>query len=71
VLEARVSLDEIKKMAETAHRDGAQDKEALRTWMSNKRHQQMVEYKRHLEELRERETRPFKPKHEDFDYVCI
>ncbi|XP_060600361.1 uncharacterized protein LOC132753839, partial [Ruditapes philippinarum] len=68
VLEARVSLDEIKKMAETAHRDGAQDKEALRTWMSNKRHQQMVEYKRHLEELRERETRPFKPKHEDFDY---
>ncbi|XP_053394280.1 ciliogenesis and planar polarity effector 1-like isoform X3 [Mercenaria mercenaria] len=68
VHEARVSLDEIKKMAETAHKDGAQDKEALRTWMVNKRHQQMAEYKRHLEELREREPRPFKPKHEDSDF---
>lgn len=61
----------MKKMAETAHKDGAHDKEALHTWMVNKRHQQMIEYKRHLEELREKEPRPFKSKLENFDLVCL
>ncbi|KAH3779471.1 hypothetical protein DPMN_157274 [Dreissena polymorpha] len=67
--DARVSLDEIKKMADIAHRDGARDREALREWMATKRSKQMEEYKRHLEELREREPRPFRPAHENFDQV--
>lgn len=65
--EARISLDEIKKMAGKASRDGAEDREALRHWMATKHHKQMEEYRRHLEDLREKESRPFKPATSDRD----
>lgn len=71
VLEARVSLDEIKHMADTARRDGARNKEELRAWMARKRHKQMQEYKQHLDELREREARPFRPTQENLDQVQL
>ncbi|KAL4235812.1 hypothetical protein ACF0H5_004202 [Mactra antiquata] len=61
--EVKVSLDEIKKLSDTVNKDNVVNKEELHSWMINKRQQQMAEYKKHLEELREREVKPFKPKH--------
>lgn len=70
--ETQVSLDEIKKIAGKAQQDGARNREELLAWMSNKRHKQMQEYKRHLDELREREIHPFRPAQENLDQVfCL
>ncbi|XP_052775729.1 ciliogenesis and planar polarity effector 1-like isoform X2 [Mya arenaria] len=62
--DARMSLDSIKKMADTAGREGSRNKEELRQWTAQKRHKLTEEYRRHVEELREREIRPFRPAHD-------
>lgn len=38
-----------------------EEKEQLRLWMIDKRHERMEEYKRYRMELREHEKKPFKP----------
>ena len=70
-IEAELGLDEIKRMAETVQKDSGRDKDELRTWMAKKRHAQMNQYKQHVDELRERETRPFRPAHENQDQVRL
>ena len=69
VEEARVSLDEIKKMAKTVSKAPDFSRDNLHEWMATKRQQRMEEYKRHLEELREREAQPFKHKPGEIDHV--
>ena len=71
VVEARMSLDEIKKMAATASKAPDFSRDNLQEWMATRRHKQMEEYKRHLEELREKEPKPFKHKPGTLDHVRI
>ena len=64
-----MSLDDIKKMATTASKAPDFSRDNLQEWMTARRHKQMGEYKRHLEELREKEPKPFKPKPGLLDHV--
>ena len=67
--EARISLDEIKKMAKTASKAPDFSRDNLHEWMATRRQKQMAEYRKHLEELREREPNPFKHKPGELDHV--
>ena len=69
--EARISLDEIKKMAKTASKAPDFSRDNLQEWMTARRHKQMAEYKKHLDELREKEPNPFKHKPGELDHVSI
>ena len=56
-------------MARTVSKAPDFSRDNLHEWMATKRQQRMEEYKRHLEELREREAQPFKHKPGEIDHV--
>ena len=68
--DARLSLDDIKHMSKTVEKQGY-DKDQLRHWMATKRRQRMLDYRRHLDELRQKETKPYKSKQQNFDQVFL
>lgn len=61
----RKSLEKLEQYAEIKEQEqddrSAEKKEELRKWMAGKRAEKMDEYKKHIQELREHEHKPFKP----------
>ena len=61
----RKSLEKLEQYAKIQEESqdirSAERKEQLKKWMAEKRAEKMEEYKKHIQDLREHEHKPFKP----------